>query len=58
MNKKHWTDKDFVITETDNAGEYGYCAKCTADMQRFNSDNLIRHYNSHGYYRKYQKGLK
>jgi len=44
---KHYTEKDFVITEKDDYGKYGYCRKCKADMQKFNSDGILRHYHSH-----------
>ena len=56
MARKHYTKKDFVVIYKDDLGEYGYCAKCQADMQRFFSDGILRHYHSHQYYRESVKG--
>ena len=49
MAKKHYTDKDFIMTDrTPSFARYGYCAKCGGDIQAFKSDNYrLRHYNSH-----------
>lgn len=55
MSQAHYTERDFVITEKSEGNEYGYCRKCTADMQRFCSDNLLRHYHSHKRYRSFLK---
>lgn len=46
-SRRHWQHSDFVITNQDSQGRYGYCGKCYGDMQVFNSDGLYRHYNSH-----------
>ena len=58
MRKKHWTESDFVVTETSPAydgsdclNRYGYCRVCKADMQSFGGSNKqgpIKHYSSHG----------
>ena len=56
--KRHWGIDTFVQTSGSghlglSMGKYGYCSKCYADMQIFNSDGIVRHYNSH----KYAKAL-
>ena len=52
--RKHWTAADFVETHrhTDEFGtsRYGYCRKCTGDMQSLYGDRLL-HYQSHQHYR-------
>lgn len=55
--KKHWTDKDFVVTSTSpaydgkgNVNRVGYCRVCKADMQSFahnGKQGKVLHYNSH-----------
>jgi hypothetical protein len=58
MNK-HWQASDFVVTHQSeyNAHDgrviknrYGYCAKCTCDMQEL--DGTLSHYKSHGHYKR------
>jgi len=44
--KKHYSEKDFIITQKTFTGEYGYCNKCGCDMQLFNSDGILRHYKT------------
>ena len=56
QTRKHYTTDDFIITSEDRLGQYGYCAKCQADMQRFVSDGILRHYNSHQNYKQMVKG--
>ena len=48
MPKKHYSEKDFIITQTHNDNDYGYCNKCGCDMQRL-SDKILRHYKTHQY---------
>ena len=55
--RRHWRDKDFVVTgQSDaydgkgNVNRFGYCQVCKGDMQSFAGDGKqgpIRHYNSH-----------
>ena len=40
-----------LVMEKSDHGEYGYCQVCTADCQRFFSDRILRHYQSHQFYR-------
>ena len=56
--KGHYTEADFMITRQNELGEYGYCRKCTADMQRLYYDKLLIHYRSHQEYRELMKENK
>jgi len=51
-SKRHWGIDTFIQTSNLGPmglsnGKYGYCSVCYADMQIFDSDGLVRHYNSH-----------
>lgn len=45
MAQKHWEPSDFVIVLRSHGNAYGYCRKCTGDMQRLSGK--LYHYNSH-----------
>ena len=51
LTRKHWSANTFavVVRDSETGNEYGYCSQCKADMQRFASDAILRHYKSHGY---------
>jgi hypothetical protein len=49
MKNKHYTEKDFIVTIRTDRAEYGFCKVCGCNMQRFRSDNFLRHYKTHGY---------
>lgn len=49
--KSHRDKENIVITDTSDIGVYGYCKLCHSDMQIFKSDDKVRHYNSHRYFR-------
>lgn len=46
-SRRHWGIDTFVQTEQSDLGKHGYCSKCYGDMQIFNSDGIVRHYESH-----------